>query len=408
MKAGRAVLTWLITVALWVGLTAGCDEHDSSRPPAVSGPVPPGRQVPPTDEPARFELTDAVMARPGQDYRPLAVLKGSRPSGRVLGAQGMSPDGKVLATQSEGQDSEGAHGIELASRSVLLIDPTTGGRRYLSHSSGPPGAVRQVVGIAADRRWVVWKETTSTDLFTDPWTLFSYDRRRHVTRRIAVAPKTPSGVNPVAAGYSRPSLASDGRVYLGVVEPSGRHDYRPYVESVPADGSAGLRREERGLGPVASGSRLVWVTPTSASGRFAVRERDLRSGRETTLFDSAGTSCRSISGLGVAGDVAAWLVRCGHSERVDVMVGDHLAATITGDRLGYFEVTSGYVGFASGSGPYRQFIYQITTGRLLRVGAGQVVGGDMPGSGNYLMWLAEPPSYAPGDTFDTHIVQLLP
>lgn len=366
----------------------------TTTPPESTKTAPPGAQ--------QLRLADASPAVPGRDYRPITTISGDLPGGLHLVVHVVDPEGNLVADVSEPTDTE-----TITPESMVIYRPGRGIVRYLSHGSGPPGAVRQVTSAVATRRWVVWTETPSTSLAVDPWTLFSFDLLTGTLRRIATAPRMSDGTVPAAPGYTRPSLAADARVYLTVVEQTGPGKYQTFVESVPVDGSGPLRREASGIAPSASGMDLVWQGgPTD---HLVFWHRDLATGHDTRLFDETGTSCHSFYGLGTAGGVVGWLLQCKGADLVQIWAGGQPLATIRdpGHNLGYLRVTSRYVGFAPTrqSGQYRQILYDVRRQKLLSIGHGSV-SGDMPGNGPYLMWSSYPPprSDASGST---HLVRLI-
>lgn len=411
VRAALVVLASVLVTACTGSTVAGPPPHTSPsttratspsaphttavRPPVSTKTAPPGAQW--------LTMGDAVPAVPGRDYRPITIVPPHLPDGRDIAVVGVDPDGILVAAVAQTFRTE-----TIPPTSVALYRAGDGIIRYLSHGNGPPGARRQVTGAVATRRWVVWTESTSTNLETDPWTVFSFDRRHGVLRQIASAPRTRSGVVPAVPGYTRASLGADGRVYLTAVEQGATGPYRAYVESVPVDGSGPLRREAPdGIAAMASGTDLVWEG--GPGDHVVIHHRDLATGRDTVLFDDTGTDCHSFYGLGVAGGVVAWLLQCKGADLVQVWSDGRALATIRdpGHNLGYLRVTSGYVGVAPSrySGGYRQFFYNVTGRELFTIGKSGSVSGDMPGNGPYLTWA----SYAaPRASGTAHLVRLLP
>lgn len=378
-------------LALGVGLVALCacsGSADTAGPPSTlpntslqSTPVtvPPSTSIPTGG--LALTLASAAPANPGTNYKLVAQVGPRFPGGDIFVSEAVDPKGALVGALGKETTSEAIN-----PQAAVLFDPVHRKLSYLStgHYSGPP---RQITGMVASSRWVAWIETTSSNLEFNPWKLFSYDRLNGKLRQIASAPTTRNGLVPAAPGYTLPSLGSDGRVYLDAVQQIGATKYQNYVESVPLDGSAPLRKEGIGTGPMASANSLVWST--GPDGKIIIMRKNIATGVSTQIFDSAGTSCRKIFGLGVAGNVEAWGLRCAGTDVIQVLQAGTVVATIRGSNFGYLRVTSRYVGFAPGSGPYDQYIYDVRAHKLLKIGTGMLAG-DMPGNGPFLTWGSYP------------------
>ncbi len=73
--------------------------------------------------------------------------------------------------------------IKLHDMRVELLALRSGRRDALTGAKRPGPARQSGLGDVGSR-YVAWRETTSTDLYQDPWVLFGHDRREDMTYRL--------------------------------------------------------------------------------------------------------------------------------------------------------------------------------------------------------------------------------
>lgn len=399
-----AVLTLTVTVS-------ACQSADAPQAATGSHSPRPGSAAPnATNRPSehrdkgvlakgahRFDVADARPARSGKDYKTVAVIPGRRPDGNINFFTAAAPDGELLGIILD--PDTGGEG--LPQQTLILKNPVTGSEQLIPSPASGSGPERQLQGVVASRRWVVWLETASTNMTVSDWVLYSYDRASGVVHRLATAPHRSGRHSLRPPDDSRPSIGGDGRVYLSAVR---SHRGRPQliVESVPVDGSGRVRIELRNaVFPTASGDFLTWA---AAKSGLTVYRRRLSGGHAHKILALQKRTCSRGRGLGAAGAIVAWIVHCSGSDHLQVWRRGHVVADIVdpSSSMGYLRVTSRYVAEGSGSGPYRQYLYDVAAGTLLKVGHGNLAG-DMPGNGAHLTWVSYRTPNAYGDT---HVARL--
>lgn len=252
MSRGRA-----LGAALTLVVAAGCtgapadDDGPRSDEAATSSGT--------TTEPASDWLPDDVVGG-GLDLDaavPLAEATG------IGTPQPLPPDSGLVRVALSTEEVVTQDGRDEPGRVTLRVVRPSDGRTLTEIVSPGGDDVANVGSVAADERWIVWTETTSTDPFTNPWRMFSYDRTSGVVREIARA-QVPDGVPFEQAGraYGDTELVLVGdRVYYGARSPAARPDVLPRestdVWSVALTGSEQRLEVERGYGPVVHGDEII-------------------------------------------------------------------------------------------------------------------------------------------------------
>jgi hypothetical protein len=72
-----------------------------------------------------------------------------------------------------------------------------------------PGEPAQVSQASFNDRYVVWMESTSVDLNTDPWVMYVYDRESTSVMELTRAPEVGNTAPPHVPGYTGPVLSGD-------------------------------------------------------------------------------------------------------------------------------------------------------------------------------------------------------
>lgn len=156
--------------ATYLGMLAACGMTWCDADTEVDHPAPSESQQP----------TSAAVSQTGE-------LAHELPNGDSWSLVAVAPHQRLIIDVREGDGHRPAL-IEIESGEVTYLGPPT------------PGAV---FAADADDTHVVWIATTAQDLFTFPWTLWSYSFVSGQSRELARAPDV--GVTPVPAAPSRPS-----------------------------------------------------------------------------------------------------------------------------------------------------------------------------------------------------------
>ena len=378
-----------LSAAVLVIQLASCDSHSTAGSSHLSESSN-ATQRSPTAEPSGersarvLRSVDALAARAGKDYVVERVLpRGYSVRGNDFVILTMTPGGEIL-----GKFVDPAH--PLLGEQLALMDVHSGAVEPLVGTMASAGT--QITQAAVNKRWIVWKTTSGTDLTLDEWRLFSLDRRDGRVRHIASAPPTSSGAYPAAPDLSQPGLTSSGQVYISVVRETQSQQLRLEVDHLPADGSRPLRPfVHRASGVAAAGSALAWVT--GSAGKAVVHLEDGRSKAPFIVFRTS-SQCKRFQALAVASRAVAVLQECGDGrQRLLMRTRSGQRAVLRGRDLGYLHVTDDYVAVApeKASGDYAQLVYDLRSTRLLHIGRG-LVGGEMPGGGRYLVWSTYKPT----------------
>lgn len=184
------------------GCSSGKSKSDEPTPSAEStssspATTPtPGETVTPTEPPVQQAINAEPVPPNALEVRAKLPLVEGDERASVLA---VDEAGTVLRTRSPGDQS-----LELPKVELALRDPAGNETKFAS-PSGPA----QVSGAAFNERYVVWMETPSTDLMTDPWVLYRYDRAEDSVQELAHAPRLGAAPPPPVPGYTGPVLAGD-------------------------------------------------------------------------------------------------------------------------------------------------------------------------------------------------------
>lgn len=354
--------------------------------------------------PALGTTIDIASARPaqqGSDFQDLGTIEGT---GSAAGFRRltMTPDGEAFGVIG------GADPKRQVGQTPTLLDPENGQVIRIPWPASHPSPKGTILYASATDRWVVWTIAVAPDLDETPWQLFSYDRKRRITRYLGAAVPNVDGKYPTAPGYSVPSIDQNGNVYIAAVvpDPPGTTPTN-VIQRVPADGSSPLKNYlTDAITPSSWRNDLVWAT--LVHGNLQFWHRNLDTDTDTKLYDGTGTDCNSEFGLATAGHRTAWLLQCAHKggDILQVFTPGKPTVSIRGTDLGYLEMTTHYVSVAPqlADGSYAQDVYNLNTGRLMRIGDGDVIG-DTPGNGDILTWGST--TVGNPTELTTHMVRLL-
>jgi hypothetical protein len=187
-------------------------------------------------------------------------------------------------------------------------------------------------------------------------------------------------------------VANNGRVYFAAAS-SSRREAPPAVFSVPLGRHAQPRIEAMNAwSPAPGGENLNYLTA------HGLRTRALNStGALNPTAIQPKPGCKDVE-LGANAFTVVAVRHCGRNAQVVISDGTHAGiATIDGDPgpVEYLRVARDYVAFATGTGPYKQFVFRLSDHRLLSVGSGNMAG-DMPGGGATLSWTSYEHPRSPG------------
>lgn len=255
--------------------------------------------------------------------------------------------------------------------------------RTLRHLAvvGSADSPAQVVSGLLTRHWAVWKETSSFDLSTDDWTMWSENLATGRKVRLASADLPHGAQQPAAPGGTAPSVSGGNVVFSAVRTASSGRPYVAVLE-VPLGGGR-VRQVAQGSGATAAAGHLFWVTDTRRG--FLIRDRDLDAGSTATIFRSAANGCDKIEGLAAAGSprTVSWLATCRGERRWYLYSDGVMHLYRASSALGYLSSGDGFVWVAAqASNGYRQFVAPTRhPGDAFGVGRGQLSGAASVGGG---------------------------
>lgn len=393
------ILFSLLALIVW---SSSCETIDQQRD-RPSKRQATSESTPDTKLRIDLDTGQAVPASRGIDY---SVVRVSRDDPR-----GISKDVYPVAIDDQGREVT----ITGTRRDTSEFIPTQRlsvrslrGKREFQVPRDSSGRPRQIVAAQLHGNLVLWKETASTTLDDDYWSIFSYRRGRRNATHLASALPPKAGRQPVAPGGTTPSLAADGRVYYSSVDTAAGSPTRIRVYSVPVNGNAGPRAEAIGSGAIARGWSLYWVRERGQN--FRVVKRDLRNGALSTVFSSRAESCTEISGLAadLQGHVAV-AATCRSRHRIFV-VGDDAIVDIVVDtnNSSNLNMGEGFVWFSEpgDDGLHQQYLLPLEVPRLMTIGAGRVSGSAKVG-GTYFQW-GRYRGFGERAQTESHLARLLP
>lgn len=250
---------------------------------------------------------------------------------------------------------------------IVLTFSTAGSERddlaLLNVSSGRlvvvprPAAASPATGIAdvvVSRRWLVWAETTSTDLFTLPWRLYSFNRRSGETAFLAAS--SDEFGTPAPTPTDGLHLTLDRKhVYFTAITAVRRHHLETNVVRMPADGHGRREIVARGAyGAEVTKGRVVYVKGHGGTFEdWEIHSRPLGDARADRIVAESkgvlrigGTRARKRLVCWVADKIspypaeARFSLRCRRADRRPRTLvygrgykSPHLIGIVSGDRL---------------------------------------------------------------------------
>jgi hypothetical protein len=318
-------------------------------------------------------LSEAEVLGFGEGLRLVARRDHLLPGGRTWGPEAVTPDGLLVVDVARQPSTPGP--LIRQSR-VGLLDPRTGRLKLLPERSGG-GPPKQIVGAYATRRWVVWVETPSTNLYTARWVLHSYDRRSGVARVLARSPRVGPSPPPQVPGGDSPTI-SGGRVYLTAAQAVHGHRVIPAIYTVAVDGSTRLRLLIPGAShAIADRGSLIYRRDIGRSS-WQIHRRDLVEGDDEVL--ATGSKIVKFWGLAAGGGTITWATQSHGKYRLHVQTPGRdrqvVVQTKHGKPLSYLEATSRYAGFSvpSRNVGYYSYLYDVREQQLKQITTHLMVG----------------------------------
>jgi hypothetical protein len=307
------------------------------------------------------DLRRAPLLVDGDGIDVTGRLKVAKPGGGSYSTKAVTRDGLLVVSVSRERDDR--HGLALVNAKSGDIDLISAPR---------PGGV---FAADSDDRWVVWVQSTANDLFTMPWTMYSYDRVTKRTRQIAEAPDVGVDPVPVAPDGTAPSL-DRGMVYFAAVGAMDGPNTVPYIYKVPVNGSRAMDPVvKNAFDPSAYKGELTYVRADRGSFQnWQIQTRDLDTGTEAAL--ATGSSSR-LSGIASTGGTTMWQVKDNATCAIFITTEDGEPYQLSslscgrGNGFAYFSrVTSAYAAFSIMSRRpmgYSGYLYSLADQTLYRL-----------------------------------------
>jgi hypothetical protein len=212
-KSRLALPVLVVSIILIEVLLSGCSSTSTTTPPsntvssftnsptppkmettlAISSSTPTLNSISVTNTPSNSNSSTSADSAWGNTYKISSVLIGYEQNYH-LGPITATPDARYLVGSlmpSVFGSGKGRFG---------LFDMTN--RQFTTINNLPPRT--QVVGAAADAKWIVWVEGSRQPDFGD-WILYAYNRTDSTTKTIAKAPLGTDG-QPLASSYVIPKM----------------------------------------------------------------------------------------------------------------------------------------------------------------------------------------------------------
>lgn len=355
-------------VAMLVLASCTTTSPDNSKNPPPTSPATGTGTNTPGDSIRLVTLAKAEAAVEGRDYAGIRTRSTQEHGDKTWSVLDVSGDGQVLAVLTNPGQGEQIVGqslrVEQPDGKILHTIPRI--------ADGPP---RQIVSGVLAGRFVVWKETTSTDLYNDQWSMYAFDNETKKTRLVAAQRPASEGPQPLAPGGTAPSVTSDGVLYYSAVDTEDRANPSVQVyklslaeDKAPADAFTGFSA-------VAAGDVLFFLA--EAENRVTIHRVNTDGGPVDSPQDVPLDGCKVTGFDGNPSGVAALALRCGAKDEIRLYDTAAPFATISDPRaLGYLNLGDEFVWFAraSKSGEYEQYLVGLEKLEPLRVGDGTVSG----------------------------------
>ncbi|UPK74434.1 hypothetical protein MU582_18655 [Nocardioidaceae bacterium SCSIO 66511] len=367
VSASAILLVLTISACTSESAEETAEPRESSSDPSVQGP-------------GLLHLSDAELSRaPDSVLQVVGRKRAKVAESTEMLPYSLTPDGLIVAGIKR-RDPQNP--LRLVRNDLALVHPRSGQVNYLSTRAQSEGV--QVTAAATTRRWVTWITTPSTSMASNPWTLYSYDRKNDTVRKLADAPTFPNGNAPMTSDFSYPSIVA-GRVYLtGASSDQSGGTAATSVYSAALDGRGELREDfRREEHPIAAGKTIVTVPTTDEKSAQIVMHYANRPGKSEVIAEGR------IEDVAHSTNGTAWTQK---------QRGKHVVMlkTETGDARAVFEarravkdllLTEKYIQFEIGNAVYW---YDLDSESLSELDERGVY---LPpnGHGNYVVWKTDSP-----------------
>lgn len=257
-----------------------------------------------------FNVHDAVAPAGFEGLVIHDTVPQQRPRGFSVGLLSVAPNGDLLTKVSAAPQVDGGT-IRLTGETIELITPGKPGVRIPSVDGSRK---RQAVWGDSDERTLTWMETTSTDMFRDPWVILAYDRKTRRTHAVARAagenaPSAPNGTVPFLAG---------GRVYWQAAELADGDEDRParaHIYSRDLAAKTAVRREVTDASNLSVDGHTMFyvkaqfIDPNVPEGEARIHRRDLNTGKDEVVEVVELGKQDRLTQLASSAEDVAWIVR---------------------------------------------------------------------------------------------------
>lgn len=291
------------------------------------------------------------------------------------GVRALGPNGEVLIGRSRFTET-----VDLQPYTLIL---RTAGAEPGEVVITPPvdGPTSQVASADVSKRYVVWKETTSTQLNVVPWQMYAYDRETEEVTLLAESPKLDDGeLPPATPGYTGPVLAGE-RVYWPQVGGTARHT-RSDVYACDIADCVPERVAASAAFPVSDGGVVHFVSGPAfnskrAGERMSVQRVEVDTGSVSTVYQKQLEPKAGIRGLAVRDDRVFMIIgkRASADEAWIIDRSTDKEVVIRSTRsggFGYPQLGDSFAAWAetSGTSPDQLggYVYDVETGKVYAVG----------------------------------------
>lgn len=337
-------------LAVGLGLSASCSsEPESEGSLGATKPPDHTEETTPLPAPGASDALASAKPLPASAFETVTRVRRSS-TGDVRSVSAVDASGAVLVFEHPEPTGE----YLSADWRILLESP---GEKPAEIPRPSPKAKSQVIGAAVSARWVVWMETPSTTLASEPWALYAYDRDSGSSRLLVTSPPMADGSpGPSAPGFTPPVLLGD-MVYWDQVSGASGAEAVDVVGCRIDDCSSPETVAEAAAFPTVGGSHLYVLTAPRYAG-----DRDAEGPYVINRLNGAGLepvkelpadADQGVTGMGASSHrvVVTTGGRISRAHFIDLDTGNatHLDAPNTSE-FGTTVVTDRYVAIAEGSG----------------------------------------------------------
>lgn len=189
------------------GCSTPTDDTPSAKPPASGGATSTSSPTA-TGAPRRLSVSKTIDAAELRTLDPLEVTEIDRfpvqQGGTLVSVQGVTTDGQPLIVRSSEKAAQDPASFE----SLSLGDGTVLAR--------PEAGRFKPTKVVGGERFVVWQESSSSQLASFPFSIWMYDRRTGKSERIHSSALIEGAEPPPVPGYTGPVLDGDSVVWAQI------------------------------------------------------------------------------------------------------------------------------------------------------------------------------------------------